>query len=303
MTRPRETDEVTGIETTGHEWDGIRELDNPLPRWWVNIFYACILGAIVFWVLYPSWPVWNGHEWTYLHGVIGTTPRDDVEKALARQAAERTRWRDRIEKSSLAAIVNDPELLEFALAGGRAAFGDNCAPCHGTGAEGGPGFPNLNDDEWLWGGTLGDIHQTITHGIRWDSDPETRMSVMQGYLKDQILSREEVADVVQYVLNFTGRASDPQAVERGARTFADICSACHGPDGKGNKYVGAPNLTNDIWLYGGDPETIFETVANGRAGQMPAWIERLDPATIKELAIYVHSLGGGVPDEETAAAE
>lgn len=303
MTRPRETDDVTGIETTGHEWDGIKELDNPLPRWWVGIFYACILGAIVFWVLYPSWPVWNGQEWTFVRGVIGTTPRDDVERAMARQAAQRARWQEQIEKTPLAGIVKNPELLEFALAGGKAAFGDNCAPCHGTGAQGGPGFPNLNDDEWLWGGTLTEIHQTITHGIRWESDPETHMSMMQGYLKDQILSREEVSDVVQYVLNFTGRASDPQAVKRGAQTFADICSACHGPDGKGNKYVGAPDLTNDIWLYGGDPKTIFETVANGRAGQMPSWIERLDSATIKELAIYVHSLGGGLPGEETAAAE
>ncbi len=297
MTDKRAVDELTGIETTGHEWDGIRELDNPLPRWWIVIFYATIIGSFVFWILYPSWPVPGEGGWTFTRGIIGTTARDDVERALKARAAERARFARQIADRPLKAILADPELAAFAIAGGKAAFGDNCAPCHGTGAQGGPGFPNLNDDEWLWGGHLSDIHYTITHGVRWESDPETRMNIMQGYLKDGVLTREQVEDVVQYVLSLSGRARDPEAARRGSETFATICSACHGPDGKGNPMLGAPDLTNDIWLYGGDEKTIFETVANGRAGQMPAWGERLSEAVIKELALYVYSLGGGVPEE------
>ncbi len=300
MTDRRPVDEVTGVETTGHEWDGIRELDNPLPRWWVVLFYATIVGSIIFYVLYPSWPIPGGDGWTYTRGIIGTTPREDVARELAEEASRRAPLEKEIAARPLKEILEDPKLSAFALAGGRAAFGDNCAPCHGTGAEGGPGFPNLNDDEWLWGGHLEDIYYTIKHGVRWESDPETRMNVMQGYLKDGVLTREQVQDVVQYVLSLSGRARDSEAARRGEETFATICSACHGPDGKGNPMLGAPDLTNDIWLYGGDEKTIFETVAQGRAGQMPAWGERLSEAVIKELALYVYSLGGGVPDGPAA---
>ncbi|GER07534.1 Cbb3-type cytochrome c oxidase subunit CcoP [Iodidimonas muriae] len=285
-------DELTGVETTGHDWDGITELDNPLPKWWLYIFYACIGLSVLGWIWYPSWPVWMG-EWTYLKGVAGFSKRAEVSRELAEIEAGREVYFKQIRAQSLEDIRTDPELLQVSLAGGAAAFGDNCAPCHGSGAQGFAGFPNLNDDAWLWGGTLDDIHTTLRHGIRWEADMDTRLSMMQGYLKDGILSRSEVSDVVQYVLGFSGREDDNEAARRGATTFAEICSACHMEDGTGMHELGAPDLTDAIWLYGGDKDTIYETVANGRGGVMPAWAGRLDDATIKQLALYVHSLGGG----------
>ncbi len=293
MTEKPKKDEITGVYTTGHEWDGITELDNPMPRWWLYIFYACIGIAFIGWIWYPSWPIWVG-EWTYTKGVAGFSQRVNVTRELEDITAERSVYLDRIRDMDLLEIKKDPDLLRISLAGGAAAFGDNCAPCHGSGAQGFVGFPNLNDDAWLWGGTLHDIAQTIRHGIRWEADPETRMGVMQGYLSDGILSRSEVLDVVQYVLDFSGRAEDREAVQRGSTVFAEICSACHMEDGTGSPIFGAPDLTDPIWLYGGEPETIFQSVAYGRAGVMPAWSGRLDEATIKQLALFVGSLGGGI---------
>ncbi len=293
MTHKPKKDEVTGVYTTGHEWDGITELDNPMPRWWLYILYACIGIAIMGWIWYPSWPVWKDGEMTYLKGVSGYSTRAAVTRELGDIAAERSVYLNEIRDMDLYDIQKNPDLLRISLAGGAAAFGDSCAPCHGSGAQGFVGFPNLNDDAWLWGGTLSDIAQTIRHGVRWEADPETRMGVMQGYLSDGILSRSEVTDVVQYVLNFSGRAENQEAVARGSETFANICSACHMEDGTGNTMFGAPDLTDPIWLYGGDPETIFRSVAYGRAGVMPAWAGRLDEATIKQLALFVSSLGGG----------
>lgn len=298
MSENRERDDVTGIETTGHEWDGIKELDQPLPQWWKTIFYATIVGSVLAWIWYPSWPVWLG-EWTFTAGVSGYTARKDVANELAKVEEERKEYRDRIAGLSLDAIRTDTELLRISLAGGAAAYGDNCAPCHGSGAQGQFGFPNLNDDAWLWGGTLDEIYHTLQHGIRWEDDPDTRYSIMQGFLNDGILSRQETADVTQYVLSLTGRADDAEAAARGGETFAVMCTACHGEDAKGNHDFGAPDLTDAIWLYGGDEETIYETLTYGRAGVMPAWNERLDEATIKQLALFVHSLGGG----ETRAME
>jgi len=292
MSEAPERDDVTGIETTGHEWDGITELDQPLPKWWLTIFYASIIGSVLFWIAYPSWPVWLG-EWTYTKGVMGDTTRDDVAQELAAVAEARADTLTRIRESELSAIGGDPELLRFALASGEAAFGDNCAPCHGSGAQGFTGYPNLNDDAWLWGGTLEDIHTTLLHGIRWDADPMTRNNIMQAYLDDGMLTRDQVSDVTQYVLDLSGRAQDTEAAARGSETFQQICSACHGMEGKGNEMLGAPDLTDAIWLYGGDAEAIYNSVAHGRNGVMPAWSDRLDPATIKSLTLYVHSLGGG----------
>ncbi|GAK33099.1 Cbb3-type cytochrome c oxidase subunit CcoP [Iodidimonas nitroreducens] len=292
MSKAPDKDELTGIDTTGHDWDGITELDNPLPRWWLYMFYASIVIAILGWIWYPSWPIWVG-EWTYSKGIAGFSKRAEVTAELQRVAEGREVYYQQIREQPLEAVINDPQLLRISMAGGAAAFGDNCAACHGSGAQGFVGFPNLNDDAWLWGGTLSDIYQTLQHGIRWEADYETRLSVMQGYLADQILTRNEVSDVVDYVLSFHDQAEDEAAVARGQVTFEQICSACHGADAKGMKELGAPNLTDAIWLYGGDRATIYETVANGRAGVMPAWAGRLDDATIKQLAIYVHSLGGG----------
>ncbi len=275
-------------ETTGHEWDGIQELNKPLPKWWLYTFYACIVWAVGYWILYPAWPLISSHT----AGYLGYSQREVVAEDLAQAQADKAGFRDRIAASDLETIQSDPELLNFALAGGAAAFGDNCAPCHGRGAQGAFGYPNLQDDAWLWGGSLDAIHQTIQFGIRAD-DSETRNSQMPAFGKLGMLKPDQVSDVAEYVLSLSGNAGDEDAAERGQALFATNCAACHGPEGQGNQALGAPNLSDELWLYGGDKATVVQTITNSRSGMMPAWHERLDPATIKELAIYVHSLGGG----------
>ncbi|HUW74445.1 MAG TPA: cytochrome-c oxidase, cbb3-type subunit III [Methyloceanibacter sp.] len=281
-------DTTDDVGTTGHEWDGIEELNKPLPKWWLYTFYACIIWAVGYWIVYPTWPLVS----SYTKGYFGYSQREKVAEDLAQAQTAKADFRDRIAESDLATIQADPELLNFALAGGAAAFGDNCAPCHGRGAQGFPGYPNLRDDAWLWGGSLDDIHQTIQHGIRAD-DSGTRNSQMPAFGKLGMLKPDQVSDTAEYVLSLSGNAGDQAAADRGAKIFAANCAACHGPDGKGNQALGAPNLSDELWLYGGDKSTVVETITNSRSGMMPAWSERLDPATVKELAIYVHSLGGG----------
>ena len=288
----RERDEPTGTQTTGHEWDGIKELDTPLPKWWIYVFYATIVWSIGYWIVMPAWPlVWG--DGSYTEGVIGYSQRDVVARQLAEAEAARADYRERIAARPLDEIRRDDELMPVALAGGRAAFGDNCAGCHGSGAQGFTGFPNLNDDEWLWGGTLEDIHTTILHGIRWEADLDTRYSEMPKFLTDGLLTREQVADTTQYVLSLSGRATDAAAVTRGAVVYEEQCVICHMEGGVGDRFQGAPNLADAIWLYGGDEQAIYQSIANSRFGVMPSWADRLDPVTIKELALYVHALGGG----------
>jgi cytochrome c oxidase cbb3-type subunit III len=284
----RQSDSSTEVETTGHEWDGITELNKPLPKWWLYVFYATIIWSIGYWAVYPAWPLVS----SYTKGWFGYSQREKVAEQLDQAKAAKAAFRREIAESDLAVISANPELLSFALAGGEAAFGDNCAPCHGRGAQGGFGYPNLRDDSWLWGGSLDAIHQTITHGIR-ANDPDTRTSQMPAFGRMGLLNAAQVNDVAEFVMSLSGRADDHEAAERGAKIFADNCSPCHGKDGKGNQTVGAPDLTDELWLYGGDKPTIAETIINARNGVMPAWGGRLDPETIKELAIYVHSLGGG----------
>jgi cytochrome c oxidase cbb3-type subunit 3 len=282
-------DAAPDADTTGHEWDGIRELNKPLPKWWLWTFYACIVWAIGYWLLMPSWPLVA----SYTKGYLGYSQRETVAEQLDEAKAAKAEYRQRIAASDLAAINADPELLRFALAGGEAAFGDNCAPCHGRGAQGAFGYPNLRDDSWLWGnGSLADIHQTILHGIR-ANDPETRNNQMPAFGRSGILTEPQIGDVAEYVLSLSGRADDKGSAERGAKVFAANCTPCHGPDGKGNQALGAPDLTDELWLYAGDKATVANTIRGGRGGVMPAWSGRLDPETIKELAVYVHSLGGG----------
>ena len=284
-----ERDSITGTPTTGHEWDGIKELNNPLPRWWLWTFYATIVWAIGYWLLMPAWPLVG----SYTKGFLGYSQRETVTEEVAAAKSAKSAYRDKIAAMDLTAISNDPELLSFALAGGEAAFGDNCAPCHGRGAQGAVGYPNLRDDSWLWGdGSLAAIHQTILHGVRAD-DPDTHTSQMPAFGRTAILSEPQILDVAEYVLSLSGNADDKKAAERGAKIFSANCAACHGPDGKGNPQLGAPNLGDELWLYAGDRLTVMETIRNSRGGVMPAWAKRLDPETVKELAIYVHSLGGG----------
>jgi cytochrome c oxidase cbb3-type subunit 3 len=277
-------------ETTGHEWDGISELNKPLPKWWLYVFYATIVWAVGYWLLMPAWPLVAD----YTKGLLGYSQRAQVADQLEAAKAAKAEYRQRIAASDLAAINSDPELLRFALAGGEAAFGDNCAPCHGRGAQGAFGYPNLRDDSWLWGGTLEAIQTTVQHGIRAD-DPQTHSpgAQMPAFGKTGILTEPQIVDVTEFVLALSGRADDAQAAERGTKIFAPTCAPCHGPQGKGNQALGAPDLTDELWLYAGDKATVAGTIRVGRGGVMPAWASRLDPETIKELAIYVHSLGGG----------
>lgn len=284
-----EKDTVTGVETTGHEWDGIRELDNPLPKWWVYVFYGTVIWSVIWWILYPSWPTLN----TYFGGILGHKQRDALEGRLAAARAAQAQWLERIAAADTAAIEADPELLAFAMRGGEAAFKDNCAPCHGLGGAGQLFYPTLADDDWIWGGTLADIEHTVRHGIRSHADPETRDSQMPAFGADGILEPAQIADVVQYVLSFSGRASDTEAAARGEAIFLEQCAACHGEDGRGTREVGAPNLTDAIWLYGGEPEQIRAQIERPRHGVMPPWNTRLADQVIKMVTVYVHNLGGG----------
>lgn len=282
-------DDVSGIETTGHVWDGIRELDNPLPNWWRWIFYATVVWSFGYWIAYPAWPLVS----SYTKGFLGYSSRAEVATDIAMAKDRQKVHLEKLERASLEAIRTDPELLEFALAGGRSAYNVNCSQCHGSGAQGFKGYPNLNDDEWLWGGTIKDIHFSITHGIRNTEDDDARTSAMPAFLKDELLNRQQIDEVAEYVLSLTDAATDKAVAERGAPIFEEQCAACHGKGGVGNTEFGAPALNNAIWLYGGDKDTIVETIANSRSGVMPAWGKILEPVTVKKLAVYIHSLGGG----------
>ena len=277
-----EKDSVTGTETTGHEWDGIKELNTPLPRWWIITFWVCVAWSGLYIIVYPAFPGWEG-LWEY-------TARKDVARHMEAVQAGRAEWLDKLAAASAEDIRKDSDLLAFAMAGGRAAFADNCAPCHGSGGAGGPGYPNLLDDDWIWGGTLDNIQTTVTHGIRWAQDDDTRLSDMPRFGVDELLDKDQINDVADYVLSLSGGAA---AAGNGAEIFAENCAACHGESGEGNTEFGALRLSDAIWLYGGDKATVVETIANARRGVMPAWGGRLDEVTIKQLAVYIHSLGGG----------
>jgi cytochrome c oxidase cbb3-type subunit III len=287
MNAPKKMD-AAPIETTGHEWDGIRELNNPLPRWWLWVFLITILWAIGYWILMPAWPMVSD----YSRGMLGYSQRakvaDDIVKAKAAQGIKLKQLAD----LPLAAIPTDPELMAFAIGGGRSAFAVNCSPCHGTGAAGSKGYPNLNDDDWLWGGKISDIERTIRYGIR-SGHAEARVNDMPAFAQINMLTATQASDVADYVLSLSGTKADAAAIKRGQSVFADNCVACHGEDAKGKRELGAPNLTDAIWLYGGDKASVVASITEGRRGVMPAWEGRLDNVTIKELAVFVHSLGGG----------
>ncbi len=286
--RKREIDAYSGVETTGHEWDGIRELNKPLPRWWVWTFYATIVWSIGYWVVYPAWPTLDG----YTKGIWGYSQRAVVKAEGDAARAGQGVFRKAIEQTPLAEIRRDPDLLRFATVAGNAAFQGNCAPCHGRGGQGFAGYPNLNDDDWLWGGSIEDINKTILYGIR-SGHKDTRMSAMPRYGLDKLLTDTQIDDVSEYVLSLSAPASDTGKVAAGAKIFADQCASCHGPDGKGLTEQGSPNLTDAIWLYGGTKTAVMESIRTGRGGAMPWWTGRLDAVTLKALAVYVHSLGGG----------
>lgn len=289
MASDKHFDEVTGTETTGHVWDGdLRELNKPLPKWWLYVLYACIVWSIGYWAVYPAWPTMSD----YTKGYWNYSQRAAVTQEVAEAKAAQDKYRVALSQTPLADVGKNPELLQFALAGGQATFGENCAACHGRGAQGGAGYPNLNDDDWIWGGQLDNIQQTISYGIR-SGHAKTRDSAMPRFGLDGALDAAKIGDVANYVRSLSGLEADKTAAGRGAAVFAENCAVCHGADGKGNQELGAPNLTDGIWLYGNGQENVVTSISTGRGGIMPAWDARLDPVSVKMLAVYVHSLGGG----------
>ncbi|GAB5447842.1 cytochrome-c oxidase, cbb3-type subunit III [Gymnodinialimonas sp.] len=278
-------------DTTGHSWDGIQEFNNPLPRWWLWCLYITIVWGVVYTIAYPAWPMISGAT----PGFLGYSTRAEVAEDIERFDALNADLRTQLNEVELAEVTQDemPDLYNYAIQSGSSTFATWCSQCHGRGAAGvqAAGYPNLLDDDWLWGGSVEDIQLTIAHGIRNEDDPDARWSEMTAF--DDLLSDEEVAQVVNYVLDISAQEADATLAAAGETVYLDNCAACHGDEGLGDRFLGAPNLTDRIWLYGGTPEAIEETVRYSRFGVMPPWSGRLSEAEVRATAIYVHSLGGG----------
>jgi cytochrome c oxidase cbb3-type subunit 3 len=280
-------DELSGVQTTGHEWDGIRELNNPLPRWWVWTFYATIVWALAYTVAYPAWPLISSAT----TGLLGYSSRVDVKNEMAAAEAAKGEYVKAVAAKSVEEILADESLRTFAASAGAAAFKVNCVQCHGSGAQGSKGFPNLNDDDWLWGGDPAQLLQTISHGVRFAADADTRVSEMPPFV--DVLDADQLRDVAAYTASLTGMEANAEHAAAGTQVFADNCAACHGEDAKGNRELGAPNLTDAVALYVASPADIVNQIRAPKHGVMPAWAARLGDVTVKELTVYVHSLGGG----------
>ncbi len=285
MTNKR-IDQATGTETVGHEWDGIEELDTPMPRWWLWTLYATIVWAVGYVILYPAWPLVESGT----RGVLGWSSRGQLAAEMRAEGDRRAPVLLALSRVPIERLPEDSRLMRAAIEGGRAAFRVNCVQCHGSGAAGGNGYPNLNDDDWLWGGDLKAIEYTLVNGVRQPGADDTRMSMMPAFGRDGMLTTAEISTVADQVLSFGGRG---KATAAGAMLYESNCASCHGLQGKGMREFGAPNLADAIWLYGRGKDNIVRQVTNPRMGVMPAWGNRLDPVTIKMLAAYVHSLGGG----------
>lgn len=275
------------VETTGHSWDGIEEFNNPLPRWWLWTFYVTIVWAILYSIAYPAWPLIKGAT----PGLLGYSTRAEVQQDIDAVEVANAEIEAKLAAAELTEISADPALQQYAANAGGAVFRTWCAQCHGSGAAGNVGYPNLLDDDWLWGGSIEDIHYTISHGVRNDTDPDAQWSEMPAF--GEMLSEEEIASVVQHVRAISGQDHDATLATAGAGVYLDNCAACHGDEGTGDVFQGAPNLTDAIWLYGGDVDALTYTVVNARFGVMPSWADRLNPAEVAAVAAYVHQLGGG----------
>lgn len=289
-----EHDPVTGRETTGHEWNGIKELNTPVPRVVLIFLAATATFAVLWWLLMPAWPLGS----TYTKGLLGIDQREIVTEQLREATAERAAWVTRIESSSYEDIQADPTLMRIVEETGSRLFGDNCAACHGVDAKGAANYPDLTDADWLWGGEPETIAETMRVGINSPHD-EGRIAQMPAFGRDQMLDRSQINEVATYVLSLSdpgaSTSRNAEKVAAGREIFLANCAACHGDDAKGSRDLGAPNLTDRTWLYGGDLQTIITTIHGGRQGHMPTWENRLSPADIKILALYVHSLGGEAP--------
>lgn len=284
-----EVDDFSGTETTGHIWDGIKELNTPLPRWWLWTFYATVIWGLAYTIAYPAWPLVSSAT----KGILGYSSRGAVEQAISEARAAQADKISRIAELPLEEIRADEELLRYAVAGGKSAFLVNCSQCHGSGAAGGAIYPNLNDDDWIWGGTLEAIETTLKYGIRYALDEQTRVSEMPAFATDGLLDREEIETTAEYVLALAGLDHDAALAAQGTVLYEENCAACHGESGEGNYDLGAPALNDAIWLYGGDREAVISQISKPKLGVMPGWQTRLSATTIKQLALFVHGLGGG----------
>ena len=282
-------DQPTGTETVGHEWDGIEELNTPLPRWWLWALYATIVWGIGYTIAYPAWPLIS--EATA--GVLNWSSRGELDKQLAAEQLRRAPIVNAIAATPIEEMEKNSQLMQAAIEGGRAAFRQNCVQCHGSGAAGSTGYPNLNDDDWLWGGDVKAIHYSIEHGIRNPGHDQTRMSQMPAFGRDGLLQPADIETLTAFVQTISRQRPVDEAARKGAALYQANCAACHGANAKGNREFGAPDLTDAIWLYGGDEENVRKSIHDARFGVMPRWGEKLDRATVKMLAAYVHSLGGG----------
>ncbi|MFD1795645.1 cytochrome-c oxidase, cbb3-type subunit III [Paracoccus aurantiacus] len=280
---------VEEVGSTGHSWDGITEYDNPMPRWWLWAFYATMVWGLAYTFFYPAWPLISGAT----QGLLHTNYRKELAADVQRYDDANSAVQQRLASADLNAIASDAELSNYALNAGRAVFATWCAQCHGSGAGGAKGYPNLLDNDWLWGGTMEEIHTTVTHGIRNTADPDARYSEMPRFGTDQLLEDAQIDQVVQHVLAISGQAHDAALAAEGATVFADNCTACHAEDGTGDRMQGAPDLTDAVWLYGGDPASVTQSVHDARFGVMPNWSTRLSEDDLRAVSFYVHSLGGG----------
>ncbi|MCQ0972105.1 cytochrome-c oxidase, cbb3-type subunit III [Paracoccus sp. TK19116] len=279
------------VETTGHSWDGIKEYNNPLPRWWLWTFYATIAWALIYTILYPAWPLVNGAT----GGVLGWSQRAEVASEIEAVTASQSQLRDALVETDLGVLARNEELHRYAVQAGGALYRTNCSQCHGSGAAGAVGYPNLLDDDWLWGGRIEDIALTIRHGIRNEDDPDARFSQMPAF--GDMLDRDQIATLVDHVQSLPNGA-DPLGGAGGA-LFAENCASCHGDDARGDREIGATNLTDAIWLYSPDDEILTSLISQGPYGVMPAWGDRLGEYGVRAVAAYVHQLGGGEGDAET----
>lgn len=287
MSDQKANDPVTGTETTGHDWDGIQELNTPLPRWWLWTLYGTIVWGIGYTIAFPAWPLIQGAT----AGLLGYSTRGEVAADIARVDAQNADVAMRLASADLTTLSRDDPAYHYGVSGGAAIFRAQCSQCHGAGAAGAIGYPNLLDDAWLWGGTIDAIEYTVRHGIRNEQDFDARYSEMPAF--GELLEEEEIKLTAEFVLSLSGQDHDASMVDDGAVLFEENCSGCHGAKGMGNQELGAPNLTDAIWLYGGDREAITETIVNARFGVMPAWGLRLSEEDIKAVSLYVHQLGGG----------
>ncbi|WP_415255449.1 cytochrome-c oxidase, cbb3-type subunit III [Sulfitobacter sp.] len=280
-------DDVTGTSTTGHSWDGIEELNTPLPRWWLWTLYLCIIWAILYSIAYPAWPMVSGAT----KGLLGWSTRANVAADITAHEGKNADLVTALLATDMDVLPASADLNRYAIARGGAVFRANCSQCHGSGAAGAKGYPNLLDDDWLWGGDMAEIEYTVRHGIRNEQDDDARYSQMPAF--GEMLEKDEITAVVEHVVSLSNAEFDAKLAETGATVFADNCSACHGETGLGDRAQGAPNLADAIWLYGGDRKTLTDTVKNARFGVMPAWGPRLTEADVRAVSAYVHSLGGG----------